>query len=183
MPLVADRHTDAMSAASEDTGQRWSGFAGLLPRGGLTRSLYGLVLVSSVLAVSYKGKDVEQIGAGLLVTAAVFALAHAWAQALEAAAVHRVPVDRRAFARSLSHEWPMVTAAVPSAVAVGLAAVGVYSLEVGLWVATGVNVLLLFVWGAGVREIAGGSLAEVLRAGVSTAALGLLLVGLKVLVH
>lgn len=172
-----------MSVAGDRSPQRSLRFSRLLPRGDLTGSLYGLILVSSVLAVSYKGRDVELIGAALIVTATVFALAHAWAHALDAAADARQPVDRRAFVHSLSHEWPMVTAAVPSSLAVALAATGVYSLETALSVASGVNVLLLFVWGAGVRELAGGSLAQVLAAGVSTAVLGLVLVGLKVLVH
>jgi len=157
-------------------------FARVVPRGNLAGSLYGLILVTSVI-VTLSGKEIELLAVALVVTSAVFALAHAWAHALSEAAVEQRAVDRHRFMRSLSHEWPIVQAALPAAVLVALAALGVWSTGTALWVALGVNVTLLFVWGAGLRELAGGTLAEMLGAGASTAALGLVLVLLKVLVH
>ena len=158
-------------------------FARLVPRGGnLAGSLYGLILVTSVI-VTLGGKEIELLAVALVVTSAVFALAHAWAHALDEAATEHRAVDRHRFRRSLTHEWPIVTAALPSAVLVALAALGLYSTDTALWVALGVNIVLLFVWGAGLRELSGGTLAEMLGAGASTAALGLILVLLKVLVH
>ena len=171
-----------MSAAEGTTPERTPRIAWLLPRGNITGSLYGLVLVSSVL-VTLSGKDVELAAVAVVVTAGVFALAHAWARALGAAAETRAPVDRRAFRHSLRHELPIVAAAIPAALALGLAAAGVYSVNTGLWVGLSVNVVLLFVWGAGLRELSGGSLAQVLGAGMSSASLGLVLVALKVFVH
>ena len=56
-------------------------------------------------------------------------------------------------------------------------------MNTGLWVGLSVNVVLLFVWGAGLRELSGGSAAQILGAGMSSAALGLVLVALKVFVH
>ena len=157
-------------------------FARVVPRGNLAGSLYGLILVTSVI-VTLSGKEIELLAVALVVTSAVFALAHAWAHALSEAAEEQRAVDRHRFARSLTHEWPIVQAALPAAVLVALAALGVWSTDTALWVALGVNVVLLFVWGAGLRELAGGTLAQMLAAGASTAALGLILVLLKVLVH
>jgi hypothetical protein len=52
-----------------------------------------------------------------------------------------------------------------------------------LWLAVSVNVGLLFVWGAGLRQLAGGTRLQILWAGLATAALGLVLVAMKILVH
>jgi len=171
-----------MSTAEERAPDGTSRIARLLPRTNITGSLYGLVLVSSVL-VTLGGKDLEWAAIAVVVTAGVFALAHAWARALGEAAARRAPVDRHALRHSLRHELPIVGAATPAALALVLAAVGVYSVDTGLWVGLSVNVVLLFVWGAGLRELSGGSPAQILGAGMSSAALGLVLVALKVFVH
>jgi nitroreductase len=174
-PMRSARNGPAASSAR---------FADLLPEGNLAGSIYGIVLVTSVLATLDKSE--ERVGfmiASVLVTSLVFALAHAWAQALDATAATRTPVDRRAFARAFGHEWPIVQSGLPAAIALALAAVGLYSVDTGLWVAVVVNVCLLFVWGAGLRELAGGNVAQVVVAGLSSASLGLLLVLLKVVVH
>jgi len=171
-----------MSVAGDRPAEHLHLFRRMLPPGNLSASLYGLILVMSVLA-TLGPKGVDDLGIALVVTAFVFALAHAWARALGHAAEARLPVDRRAFRHSLKQEWPIVTAAIPSAVLVGLAGLDVYSTDTGVWLASIANVVLLFVWGAGMREVAGASVGQVLGAGLSSATLGLILVGLKVLVH
>jgi hypothetical protein len=171
-----------MSVADGSSLEGSSRFSRLLPRGNLSGSLYGLILVTSVM-VTFDDQDVELVGLALVVTAAVFALAHAWAHALGTAATTHMLVDRHAFVRSITHEWPIVQAALPSVLVLALAAAGLYSVQTGLWIAAVANVLLLFVWGAGLRELAGGTLAQALTAGLSSAALGLVLVALKALVH
>jgi hypothetical protein len=162
---------------------RTSGLTRVLPRGNLAGSLYGLILVTSVLATLEQNE--ERVGlmiVALVVTTTVFAMAHAWAHALDAAAKARMPVDRHHLAEGVRHEWPIVQSAVPASIVLALAASDVLTVGTALWIATGVNVGLLFVWGAGLRQVAGGSLGQVLLAGVSSAALGLLLVLLKVIV-
>jgi hypothetical protein len=171
-----------MSTAGEAAPERRLRIAGFLPRTNLTGSLYGLVLVSSVL-VTLGGKDLQWAAIAVVVTAGVFALAHAWARALGEAAATQSPVDRHAFRHSLRHELPIVGAAVPAALALLAAALGIYSVNTGLWVGLSANVVLLFVWGAGLRELSGGSPAQIFGAGMSSAALGLVLVALKVFVH
>jgi hypothetical protein len=162
---------------------RTSGFARLLPRGNLAGSLYGLILVTSVLATLEQNE--ERVGLmilALVITTGVFAMAHAWADALDAAAKARMPVDRHHLAHGVRHEWPIVQSALPASIVLALAASDLYTVGTGLWIATFVNVGLLFVWGAGLRQLAGGVLGQVLLAGLSSAALGLLLVLLKVIV-
>jgi hypothetical protein len=160
-----------------------SGLARLLPHGNLAGSLYGLILVTSVMATLEQNE--EQVGlmiAALITTAVVFALAHAWAHALDAAARARMPVDRHLLARGVRHEWPIVQSALPASIALALAASDLYTVATGLWIATGVNVGLLFVWGAALRDVAGGTRGQALLAGLSSAALGLLLALLKAIV-
>jgi hypothetical protein len=57
------------------------------------------------------------------------------------------------------------------------------STETELWIAVLVNVGLLFTWGAGLRQLAGGTSLQALMAGLASASLGLVLIVLKVLVH
>jgi hypothetical protein len=157
--------------------------ARLLPRGNITGSLYGIVLVTSIL-VTFAGTDrVGYIIAGVVVTAGVFALAHAWAHALGGTLATRAPVDRKALRHSLRREWTIVEAAAPSTAVLTLAALGVYSAATGLWIAVLLNVALMFVWGAGLRELSGGNAVQVLGAGFASASLGFLLVLLKIIVH
>jgi hypothetical protein len=160
-----------------------SSFARLIPSGNLAGSLYGMVLVTSVLAAFAGSEAVGYVIAAVIVTTSVFALAHAWAHALAGSGAARAPLDRHALRRSLGHESSIVEAALPAVVVLLLAALDVYSLETALWIAVLVNVALLFTWGAGLRQLAGGTGLQVLGAGLASASLGLVLVVLKVLLH
>ncbi len=156
----------------------------LLPRENLSASVYGTILVSSVI-VGLGGTSLTagRMMAALAVTALVFALAHAWSGALA-----RSADDRRALAvghvlDGIRHEWPMVEAVTPALLALGLAALGVYSVNTSLWIAIIANTFLLFAWGALLRRRAAGNAMESTLAGLTTAMLGLVLVALKALVH
>lgn len=158
-------------------------FARLLPGGNLTGSLYGTVLVTSVLVAF---NDTERLGlivAGVLVTAIVFALSHAWARALARSGAERKALDRHALRHAVGHEWAIVEAALPATAVLLLAAFDVYSVGTGLWIAVLLNVGLLFAWGVGLRQLSGGTLLQTLGAGLASATLGLVLVLLKILVH
>ncbi len=155
----------------------------LLPRENLAATLYGTVLATSVIATLPGAERPAIVIAALLVTAIIFALAHAWAHVLARSAKDRVPVTRDAVAAGVKHEWPMVEAALPASAVVALALVDVYTIQTALWIATGVNVALLFVWGAVVRRVAGGTTWIALRAGLVAGSLGLALAALKWLIH
>jgi hypothetical protein len=157
--------------------------ARLIPDGNLAGSLYGTVLVTSVL-IAFDGS--EQVGlmiAAVLVTTLVFELAHAWADALAESGAARRPLDVHVLRRYIRHELSIVEAAVPAVLVLLLAGVGVYSNETALWIAVLVNVALLFTWGVGLRQLAGGTSTQALAAGLASTSLGLVLIVLKVLVH
>jgi hypothetical protein len=157
--------------------------ARLVPDGNLAGSLYGTVLVTSVLATFEGSEPVGLIIAAVLVTTLIFELAHAWADALAESGAARRPLDRHALRRSIRHELSIVEAALPAVLMLLLAGLNVYSTETALWIAVLVNVGLLFIWGAGLRQLSGGTSAQVLGAGLASTSLGLALIALKVLVH
>ena len=154
------------------------------PRQNLSASVYGTILVSSVI-VGLAGTNLTAgaMMAALAVTAAVFALAHAWSGALARSADDRQALAVGHVLDGIRHEWPMVEAVAPALLALALAGLGVYSEGTGLWIAIVANTFLLFAWGAILRHRAGGGAMELIAAGLTTAMLGLALVALKVLVH
>ena len=162
-----------------DEGRRTA--ARFLPGGDLAGSIYGIILVSALL-VTYQDNahSAGEVIAWLLVTTFVFASAHAWSKTLaDSAGVDRV----RRLRGEIRHEWPIVQAAVPSCVIVGLASLDAWGLADGIWAAICLNVGLLFVWGAALRNIEGGTRLQTFLAGLASAGFGLVFVLLKVFVH
>ena len=157
--------------------------ARLIPDGNLAGSLYGTVLVTSVLATFDGSERVGFVIAAVLVTTVVFELAHAWANALAESGAARRHLDTHTLGRSIRHEASIVEAALPATLVLLLAAVGLYSTGTALWVAALLNLGLLFTWGVGLGQLAGGTSLQALVAGLGSASLGLVLIALKVLVH
>lgn len=174
-----------MASASEQTGGPSATLShALLPRRNLAGSVYGTVLVSSVIVgLAQTDLTASQMMATVAVTALVFALAHAWANALARSAADRQALALDHLVEGVRHEWPMVTAVTPALLALAIAAVGAYSAKSGLWIAIIANTVLLFCWGAVLRHRAEGTTFEWLAAGATTAMLGLVLIGLKAFVH
>ena len=112
----------------------------------------------------------------------VFWVAHVYAETIS----QRVAQDGRG-ARELRHlaerEWPMVQAALPAVVALTLAALGLWSREAGITIALGLGVVVLGGWGTAAGRRAGRSRRRSFLDGLGSAALGLLIILLKVLIH
>jgi hypothetical protein len=156
----------------------------LLPRENLAASVYGTILVSSVIVgLGQTGLTAAQMTATVAVTAMVFALAHAWSRALARSGEDRQALSAADVLDGVRHEWPMVEAVGPALLALGLAILGVYSAKTGLWIAIIANTFLLFVWGAILRHRAKGTRIQCVAAGLTTGLLGLALVALKAFVH
>ncbi len=155
----------------------------ILPTRNLAATLYGTILITSVIATLPPDMPPGYAIVALIVTAFVFALAHSWADAMKASFDAREPLTLRHEARTFRQEWPIVRAAFPSCLALLVAAAGVYSTETAFWVATAINVVQLVVWGAEMRRVTGGTPLQIGLAGVFSGSIGLLLVALKVIVH
>jgi hypothetical protein len=158
--------------------------ARLLPDSNMAARLYGTVLVTSILA-TFDAEEQEAVWmmAAVVVAAAIFAITHAWAQSLAARADIGTRDGRETLLAALRHEWPMVESAGPAALFLLLAALGAYSPDTGIWIAILVNIALLFVWGAGLKQAAGGTGGWIVLSGLWSVTLGVVLVILKLLIH
>jgi hypothetical protein len=82
----------------------------------------------------------------------------------------------------LGHEFPLFMACVPTLVVLVLSGLDFYAVELAVWIALVVGILLLAGWGIGIARMARlGLFGAVLVAGVNVA-LGLVIVSLKVIV-
>jgi hypothetical protein len=152
---------------------------------GIARVIYGQILAMSlVVALS----EDESLGAGdillwLLVTMAVFWLAHAYADVLAARLERDEGTLGSQIRRSLGGEWPLVQAAAVPGFALFLGSVGALSRDSAVDLAIALGVAQLALWGVAIGRSRGLDPKGVLASAGSSAAFGLVLVGLKVFVH
>jgi len=154
----------------------------LIPDTDFASAIYGQVLAgSAVVALSRHEEPPMEIVAGVTATMLVFWVAHVYAETISQR------VSQESEARELRHlaerEWPMVQAALPAIVALTLAALGLWSREAGITIALGLGVVVLGGWGTAAGRRAGRSPARAFVDGLGSAALGLLSILLKVLIH
>ena len=95
--------------------------------GSLTEAIYGLVLATSVIAVSreYDSTDAGIIGFTVLVTGVVFWLAHVYARVLSRSIAHRRMLTRAEVREAVRHDWPLVEVTLPLVVILALGGIGV----------------------------------------------------------
>jgi hypothetical protein len=110
-----------------------------------TAAIYGSVLAASVIVSSGDGRGPVMLALLLLGSGLVFWLAHVYAET--AASVHG-GWQPGAIAKGMRHEWPLVFAAVPPAIAVVVtAAIPKISIADGVWVALIVAIIEQQAWG------------------------------------
>jgi hypothetical protein len=146
--------------------------------------IYGTIVVLAVVVAGARAFPHEpgHIAVLVVVTTAVFWLAHVYAHALG----HSVAHDKHLSLAELRHvarrEASILEAAVPSVVALLLGAVGLFSAKTSIWAA--------LILGLGVLVVEGLTFARVERLGLlgtvgvvsANLGLGILLIGLKILV-
>jgi hypothetical protein len=151
----------------------------------LAGAIYGTIVVTGVLIATAdvgEGGTVDAVRAAgyAVVTTVVFWLAHGWSLAL----AHRLAGAPGTSVRAaLRREWPMVLSVVPPiavmAVAVLLGADDEEAISAAVWV----SVAILAAIGGGVARRENASAGQIVLAALGSAALGGLMVLLKVLVH
>ena len=91
------------------------------------------------------------------------------------------PYETKRHIRSaLSREWPLFQSSLPLAVPLVLGWLGIFGAESALGLATFVGVMTLVGWGIGFARREGYRLAGIAAAASINAAVGLLIIGLKV---
>jgi hemolysin III len=146
-----------------------------------TPSIYGALLVTTLVAVQWQADAVTGLIALTLVTSVgVFWLAHVWA-----AVVNRRlhgSIARGELVTIARDEAPMLASVVVPGLILAFGPVLGLSADLAIAVALAVSIAQLFVWGLAVGRAAHSSWHLALAVAAVDCALGILIVGLKVLV-
>jgi hypothetical protein len=153
--------------------------------GSLTEAIYGLILATSVIAVSgeYASSNAGLVGVTVLVTGVVFWLAHVYARSLAGSIDHHRMLDRAELREVLRHDWPLVEVTVPLVLILALGALDVVPDEAAIVAATLVALVELAAAGAYAARTSGAGLPGTAMSAVVAVALGSAVVLLKALVH
>ena len=154
--------------------------------GSATQGVYGLILATTVIAVSHEtasSPDAGGTAVAVMVVALVFWLAHIYASLLGIAVSQERTLTRGEAAQALRRNWSLVEVAIPLVLVLTLGAIGVISDRSALGAATIIALVELTAAGgyAAVRHGA-GPLGTIFSAAIALA-LGAAVVLLKALVH
>ena len=151
----------------------------------LAGAIYGTILATSVVAGLSEGGEVDKGPAALVVISSslVFWLAHVYAGVL---GHHLQPGHGFTWSRVgaiTRHEWPILASGIPPAIVLALGTLGLFERDTAYWLAIGVGIASLVFWGVAYAREQGYHTVVVALAGAVNGLLGLVIVGLKVLVH
>jgi hypothetical protein len=146
-----------------------------------TSSIYGALLVTTLVAVQWKADAVPAlIGLTLVTGVGVFWLAHVWSavvnRRLHGSIAHGELV---ALARD---ESPMLAAVVVPGLILGLGPALGLSVDMAIGIALAASIAQLFVWGLAVGRAAHSSWHIAFALALVDCALGIVIVALKVLI-
>ncbi len=147
----------------------------------LSSAVYGSLLVTTLVAAQARSDaSAEFIVATLLIAVGVFWLAEVWSEIVN----HRTrgPIGRDGLVAIAREESPMLLAAIPPALALATASLGLTTAEQAIDLALVVGVVQLFIWGLVVGRAVNRGWGVALLIAAVDCALGLLIVVLKVLV-
>jgi hypothetical protein len=164
--------------------RRWRPrFAGT--SGSVTEAIYGLILATSVIAVSaeYAPANAGLVGVTVLVTGVVFWLAHVYARVLAGSITHHRTPRRSEVRDALRHDWPLVEVTVPLVLILALGAFGVLADRTAILAATLAVLAELAAAGAYSARASGAGLAGTVTSALIAVSLGGAVVLLKTVVH
>jgi hypothetical protein len=153
--------------------------------GSVTEAVYGLILATSVIAVSsdYASSNAGLVGVTVLVTGVVFWLAHVYARVLAGSITHHRMLSRPEVRDVLRHDWPLVEVTVPLVLILALGALDVVADKTAILAATLAALVELAAAGAYAARASGAGVRATVASGVVAVALGSAVVLLKGLVH
>ena len=165
-------------------GERWR------PRvarttGSVVEAIYGLILATSVIAVSreYDSSDAASVGVAVLITGIVFWLAHVYARVLAGSVTHQRRLSRSEVHEALRHDWPLVEVTVPLVLILALGAIDIVPDKTVILAATLAALVELAAAGAYAARVSGAGLRGTVVSAVIAVTLGSAVVILKALVH
>lgn len=151
--------------------------------GSATEAVYGLILATSVVAVSYDASDAGRVALAVLVTAVAFWLAHVYAHLLGRGVSEGRGPTLAEIAGALREHWSLVAVVVPLVLVLSLGAIDAMPDRAATVAATAIGLVELAAAGGYAASHHGASPARTIVSAAIALALGLLVVVLKVLVH
>ena len=153
--------------------------------GSVTEAVYGLILATSVIAVSreYDATNAGLIAVTVLVTGVVFWLAHVYARILATSMEHHRGLARDEVLDVLRHDWPLVEVTIPLVVILTLGALDIVPDRAAIVVAILVALVELAAAGGYAARMRGAGWGGVVLSAAVAVALGSAVIMLKVLVH
>jgi hypothetical protein len=150
----------------------------------LAGGIYGTIVVAGLLAATGPDEDPEIWPTALwvFVTVVVFWLAHSWSRSVARRATG-LAAGEGGLWQSLRHHWPLVQSAFPPLAVMFVAAVLGADDDTAILLATISCVLLLGAWGFVVGRQEHQSPGRIALTSFGCAALGALMVVLKVVIH
>ena len=152
---------------------------------GIAEAIYGLILSTAVVAAVSEGENIEvgYVFVTVAVTALVFWLAHVYAHLTAARIVEGERLGAGERRLILRRQAPIMVGAIPALAALALGWTGLISKDTAVDLAIGLGVAALA--GCGLVMARRGRLSPLLTILVTafSGALGLVMVGLKLLVH
>jgi hypothetical protein len=149
------------------------------------RAIYGTILVMAVITAFSHDDSVtsaELVGA-VAATTLVFWVAHVYAEVLGRRLEGEDRLRLAEIRAVMRSEWPIVEAAFLPVLGLLLGVLSIVSDDTAVYIAIGAGVVELFGWGFAAGRKLGLSTRGTLLAGTVNGALGLVIVGLKVIVH
>jgi hypothetical protein len=151
----------------------------------LASAIYGTILVTAVVVGTSADSHITAGWGALIVfiTTFVFWLAHVYANLLAFRAAERRMPSGAEVRRIALDEWPIIQAGFFPIAVLRLAGAGLFSRSIAFSIAMWMGVAALFIWGLIVAHREGqGMVATLLTAGI-TAAFGVAIVLLKVIIE
>ena len=163
---------------------RWRPFV-LGTSGSVTEAIYGLILATSVIAVSaeYDSSNAGLIGVTVLVTGVVFWFAHVYARVLAGSITHHRMLNRSEVRSVLRHDWPLVEVTVPLVLILALGVLDVVGDKAAILAATLAALVELAAAGAYSARASGAGLRWTVVSALVAVSLGSAVILLKTLVH
>jgi hypothetical protein len=151
----------------------------------LASGIYGTILSTALIAAYSEdpGSDPLQVAIAVLVAALVFWIAHAYADLLARGLVGTGGAGFAQARAELAREWPLVLGSLPPLLPLLLGPLGVISDDSAETVAIATGVAMLAVWGMAIARRQGGGLIGIAYSAGVSALFGIVVVGLKALVH
>jgi hypothetical protein len=148
--------------------------------------VYGTITVLAAvggLKLEAQTLQAVQAAAVLMVVALAAWMAHSLWRVVGARARREPEPERSHELHELLRSWPVVASGLPGAAVMVLAAIGLWSVAIGLRVAQGLGIVILFGAGLATAHLAGTTRPRHVVFALGLPSVGLVIVGLEVAAH